>query len=94
MLTLKGSELHKTKIESTKKILAVTNLPKITQFQGKIRGASEYLDLVDNLRYADPDKKIERRAEGSRWIGPKGEARLCLIICLSLRRVFGDLKIC
>ena len=73
--------ISKTKSEfgSTKKILAVTNLPKITQFQGKSRGTSDYLDLVANLRYADPDKKIERRAEGSRWIGPKGEARLCLL---------------
>ena len=56
--------------------------PKVTRFQGKNSGTSEFLDLVVNLCQAHPDKKIEKDLISSRPIGLNDGARLCLLICV------------
>ena len=72
----------KTKFDflSKTKILTLKNLPKVTRFQGKQSGTSEFLDLVVNLCQAHPDKKIEKDLISRRPIGPNDGARLCLIL--------------
>ena len=65
------------------KILATTNLPKITQFEGGKSGTAEFPDLVVNICRTHPDKKIEKDLISSRPIGPNDGARLCLV------KVFG-----
>ena len=72
----------KTKFDflSKTKILTLKNLPKVTRFQGKNSGTSEFLDLVANLCHAHPDKKIEKDLISSRPIGPNDGARLCLLV--------------
>ena len=71
----------KTKFDfwSKTKILTFANLPKVTRFQGKNSGTSEFPDLVVNLCQAHPDKKIEKDLISSRPIGPNDGARLCLL---------------
>ena len=61
---------RKTKFDfwSTKKILATANLPKITQFQGKNSGTSEFPDLVVNLRDAILTDSVDLQM---RWTATK-----------------------